>query len=536
MAEPSSLRCAVYTRKSSEEGLEQQFNSLDAQREACIAYIASQRHEGWRLVDEHYDDGGFSGGNIDRPGLNQLLVDIAAGKIDVIVVYKIDRLTRSLADFAKIVDVLDQAKASFVSVTQSFNTTTSMGRLTLNVLLSFAQFEREVTGERIRDKIAASKKKGMWMGGTAPLGYEPAGRSLTIVKDDARLVRHIFERFLQLPSVDAVVEELHDQGVRSKVRTSRHGRQSGGCRLYRGPTYLMLQNPVYRGMIKHKTEVYPGNHEPIIDEALWNKVQEKIAANRVVRATGHNAKWPSLLVGRIFGDDGVRGSPAHAHKGSRRYHYYCFKSFDGQKPLRLPAADIDRIVLTKLAEFLANKDEPDPDAARRVFRALREDRATIAPSLISDCRDALNRYVAEVRVLDCRLRIVFSAGEFEPDGHFVTEVETKRLRSMREARYVLAIPGTGQAVVDQSLLKLMAKAHAARKAMLVVDAILPAVAAAHGHTVTYFKQLLRIGHLAPDIQSAIVEGREPIELTRKTLALASDIPDDWNAQRRLFGF
>ena len=274
------LRCAIYTRKSSEDGLEQDFNSLDAQREACEAYITSQKQEGWRLLPELYDDGGFSGATMERPALKRLLADVGQGRIDVVVVYKVDRLTRSLSDFARIVDIFDGKGASFVSVTQAFNTTTSMGRLTLNVLLSFAQFEREVTGERIRDKIAASKKKGMWMGGNPPLGYDCENRKLIVNDAEADTVRHIFRRYLATGSVRLLKNQLDTEGITSKVRTASDGSIFGGKPLARGALYLLLQNRIYRGEIVHKDRSYPGQHDPIVDQELWDAVQ----ANRSRRA------------------------------------------------------------------------------------------------------------------------------------------------------------------------------------------------------------------------------------------------------------
>src|SRR3954447_18726686 len=293
------LRCAVYTRKSSEEGLEQDFNSLHAQREACDAYIASQRQEGWVALPAMYDDGGFSGGTTDRPALQRLLADIAAGKIDIVVVYKVDRLTRSLTDFARIVDLFDKHRVSFVSVTQAFNTTTSMGRLTLNVLLSFAQFEREVTGERIRDKIAASKKKGMWMGGQPPLGYDVQDRKLVPNEAEAAIVRHIFRRYVELRSVRDLKAELDSAGIVSKARRAADGSPYGARPLARGALYLMLSNRIYRGEIVHKGQGYPGEHAAIVDEGLFSVVQAILAGNRVERRTGGDSSEPSLLMGLV---------------------------------------------------------------------------------------------------------------------------------------------------------------------------------------------------------------------------------------------
>jgi site-specific DNA recombinase len=277
------LRCAIYTRKSSEEGLDQEFNSLDAQREACEAYVRSQKHEGWSALPTLYDDPGYSGGNMERPALKRLLADIAAKRIDVVVVYKVDRLTRSLADFAKIVEVFDASSVSFVSITQAFNTTSSMGRLTLNVLLSFAQFEREVTGERIRDKIAASKKRGLWMGGQPALGYDVRDRKLVVNEAEAETVRMIFRRYLDLGSVRELKAALDAEGVVSKHRTAATGDAYGGQSFSRGALYEMLQNRVYRGEIVHKGAAYPGEHPAIVEEDLWRQVREKLESNGVER-------------------------------------------------------------------------------------------------------------------------------------------------------------------------------------------------------------------------------------------------------------
>src|ERR1700746_1297618 len=280
---PKIRRCAVYTRKSSEEGLEQEFNSLHAQREACEAFIKSQAGEGWRLVRTHYDDGGLSGATMERPALQRLMADIAKGLIDAVVVYKVDRLTRSLADFAKMVEVFDARGVSFVAVTQQFNTTTSMGRLTLNVLLSFAQFEREATGERIRDQIAASKRKGIWMGGLVPLGYEVRDRQLVINEAEATTVRHIFTRYCELGSVRLLKEELDRNGVRSKIRVSKDGVESGGQAFSRGALYTLLRNPIYVGEIRHKGVCHPGQHAPIVDRAIWDKVAKLLLERPPVR-------------------------------------------------------------------------------------------------------------------------------------------------------------------------------------------------------------------------------------------------------------
>src|SRR5687768_5105889 len=320
------LRCAIYTRKSSEEGLEQTFNSLDAQREACEAYVLSQKHEGWSVLCDRYDDGGFSGGSMERPALTKLLADIEAGRVDVVVVYKVDRLTRSLADFAKMVEIFDAQKVSFVSVTQQFNTTTSMGRLTLNVLLSFAQFEREVTSERIRDKIAASKRKGMWMGGFVPLGYEPRSRSLVVNEAEAQTVRTLFSLYLQLGNVRRVKEEADRLNLRSKQHCNGNGRSYGGVSFSRGAIYKILSNPIYVGEIVHRGERHPGSHPAIIAREIWDAVQNQLATNAARHKRQAGTPSSSLLAGLIFDQGGEPLTPTHASKGGRRYRYYVSRS------------------------------------------------------------------------------------------------------------------------------------------------------------------------------------------------------------------
>jgi site-specific DNA recombinase len=358
---PSRLRCAVYTRKSSEEGLEQEFNSLDAQHEACQAYVASQASLGWRLVPDRYDDGGISGGTMERPALKRLLQDISEGRIDVVVVYKIDRLTRSLTDFARIVEIFDRAGASFVSVTQQFNTTTSMGRLTLNVLLSFAQFEREVTAERIRDKIAASKKKGMWMGGQVPLGYRVENRKLLINEEEAATVRFLFDRYLELKSVKALGREARD----SKL-TVRRANPRGGAETYRtaafspGNLYHLLSNPIYIGMIRHKEQLHQGEHQPIIDKDTFQAAQALLSEQASPRRSSTNQQDVHLLTGLIYDQDGNRMRPVHSRRGDRRWRYYVSKAHvDGQSPARpewrLPADELDALILHQVGELLSDQ-------------------------------------------------------------------------------------------------------------------------------------------------------------------------------------
>jgi site-specific DNA recombinase len=373
------LRCAVYTRKSSEEGLDMEFNSLEAQRESCEAYVASQRAEGWLLVSDRYDDGGFSGGTLDRPALKRLLADIEAGKVDIVVVYKIDRLSRSLMDFSRLVEVFDQHKVTFVSVTQSFNTTTSMGRLTLNILLSFAQFEREVIGERIRDKFAASRKRGMWMGGWAPLGYEVRDRKLIVNEADAKLVRSIFQRFLKVGSATTLARELIAENVRNKY----------GKLIDKGILYKILNNPVYIGVAVHKGASYPGEHVGIIDRKLWDRVQAKFQESPRKRAAATRVQTPSLLRGIIFDPAGIAMSPTHTRKGGRLYRYYLSQTVlklgaSDCPAARVPAAEIEGIVIEQIRLLLLS-----PEIIVQTWRIARKSIKCLAEC---DVRNALRAF------------------------------------------------------------------------------------------------------------------------------------------------
>ena len=360
------LRCAVYTRKSTEEGLDMEFNSLDAQREACEAYVASQKAEGWVLVPTRYDDGGFSGGTLERPALQRLLGDIEAGLVDVVVVYKIDRLSRSLMDFSKLVEVFDRNDVTFVSITQSFNTTTSMGRLTLNILLSFAQFEREVIGERVRDKVAASRRKGIWMGGPLPFGYRCADRKLLVVEEEAAIVRMIFERFVRLGSATMLVHELAAEGV------TRRGKP-----LDKGGLYKMLANQVYIGKAVHKGVAYDGEHEAIIDQGLWDKVHTIMAVSPRTRACRTRAQTPALLKGLIFAPGGKAMTPTHTRKNGRFYRYYVTMSLIKEGPDacpvgRVPAAQIENAVIDQLRSLLRT-----PEMVARTWKGVRAEGETM---------------------------------------------------------------------------------------------------------------------------------------------------------------
>lgn len=404
---PPVRRCAIYTRKSTEEGLEQDFNSLDAQREACHSYIMSQKAEGWTPLKESYDDGGFSGGNMDRPALKQLMLDIEAGKVHIIVVYKIDRLTRSLMDFAKLVEVFDKHGVTFVSVTQSFNTTTSMGRLTLNVLLSFAQFEREVTGERIRDKFAASKKKGMWMGGGVPLGYEVKDRTLVPHSQNAEIIRNIFQTYLKAEGVLDLKIHLETAGYKTQK----------GCFFSRGGLYSLLINPVYIGKVRHKKQVYDGLHQAIISMDLWEAVQKKLAEN----LEGRGQKRVShrfLLQGLLYGEDDVLYTPVFTSKGSQLYRYYVSRNkFEGKKaPVRrYPAQEIEDFVVQTLRKHTGDTEN--------LSRILGVDHA-LNYSMLQDLSNEHTSFPTEVFVRKIIRKIVICKDsltiETNPDGYKIT--------------------------------------------------------------------------------------------------------------------
>jgi site-specific DNA recombinase len=565
-------RCAIYTRKSSEEGLEQAFNSLDAQREACAAFILSQKHEGWTVLPTLYDDGGFSGGTTERPALKRLIADIEAGEIDVIVVYKVDRLTRALSDFAKLVEVFDRRGVSFVSITQQFNTTTSMGRLTLNVLLSFAQFEREVIGERVRDKIAASKKKGMWMGGFPSLGYDVRDRKLVVNKQEALTVLHIFRRYVELKSVHALQADLDGAGIRSKGRTRPDGSVYGGQKLSRGALYLMLQNRIYRGEITHKGNAYPGEHPAIVEKPLWDQVQAVLAVNRVERATGAYAKQPSLLAGMIFDETGERLTPTYCVKKGTRYRYYVSTSLitgaakDRSNGRRMPAANLESLVIQRLCTFLADQgavldaiqgEYPDGAGQRRLIdrgRQIAEELGTLAPDKI---KATLMMLLSRVDVRsDCleisinrRRLIELLAGQTinpimhdqlpknESDDVLTLTVMARLKRVGREMR-MLVENSDDQTPADPSLLRIIARAHDIQELLTQnADLTVHDIAREEGVSGAYIYCLLRLPSLAPDIVTAIINGCNPPQLTaKKLMRLTPQLPIDWAQQRKLLGF
>lgn len=534
------LRCAIYTRKSTEEGLEQSFNSLDAQREACAAYIASQRHEGWEADPAAYDDGGFSGGNMERPGLKRLLADVMSGRIHVIVVYKVDRLTRALSDFAKIVEVLDKHGASFVSVTQAFNTTTSMGRLTLNVLLSFAQFEREVTGERIRDKIAASKKKGMWMGGTVPLGYDARDRQLVINDAEAATVRMIFERYVELQSLPLLAEEIERKGMRSKVRALRDGRQTGGAIYSQGALAHILKNVIYIGRIPHGDNVYDGQHEAIVSPELWDCCQALLTGKRANLPRPRKSQ-PSPLNGFLEDEHGRGMMSAHANRGTRRYRYYVSRPGDHiEQAWRIPAGDIEAIVVERLKHFLGQPslvvDQLGVDFDG--FAALERRSAELmtqlgdATSLAAVLEQLRTRIIVSQTSVDIHFTRADLAALFGGTVDYDERIEISAAvtfkRRGHELRLIYAAPEARPALRDDHLIQLLAKGRRAWQTLKAGEG--------RGPDRRELVRMARLQFLAPDIIMAILEGRQPVDMTARSLLRVADLPLDWREQRRVLGF
>ena len=563
------LRCAIYTRKSTDEGLEKDFNSLDAQREACAAFIQSQKHEGWTGLPTLYDDGGYSGGTMERPALKRLLVDIEAGRVDVIVVYKVDRLTRALSDFAKLVEIFDRRGVSFVSITQQFNTTTSMGRLTLNILLSFAQFERELIGERVRDKVAASKKKGMWMGGTVPLGYDAKDRKLVVNKAEARRVEDIYRRYLRLKSVPALQVELDAAGIRSKGRARPDGTEHGNQQFSQGALYLLLQNRTYRGEATHKGNAYPGEHAAVVDKPLWDAVQAVLAENRVQRTTGANTKVPSLLTGMLFDEAGERLTPTWSLKKGTRYRYYVSTSLakGGSKTpstrRRIPAGNLETIVIERLQRLFSSRGElldaiegasigrtgqgqliqrgrqiaaelgQTPEQNRSIVTALVH-RVEIGPDSV------------KIGVSQDRLAALLGSNELEftrdrpidPSDDVLTLTAPVQLTRVGREMKLLVDDSNDNRSPDMGLLRVVTRAYDVQR-RLAEDTTLTVHDIAHEERVTsdYLYVVLRLRWLAPDITTAIVNGRQPPQLNAKRLMrLTAQLPADWSEQRALLGF
>ncbi len=576
------VRCAIYTRKSSEEGLEQDFNSLHAQREACEAYVASQRHEGWTVLPEVYDDGGFSGGSLERPALRALLAAIDAGGIDVVVVYKVDRLTRSLADFAKIVEVFDAKSVSFVSVTQQFNTTSSMGRLTLNVLLSFAQFEREVTGERIRDKIAASKRKGMWMGGNVPLGYAARDRSLVIEPEEAATVRQVYELYGRLGTVRLVKHEVDRLGLVSKRRPRPDGRVLGGVGFTRGALYKLLSNPVYAGDIVHRDTRHRGLHEPIIPPEAWEEVQRQLTSN-AVRARGQgSATSPSLLAGLIVDQAGAPLTPTHANKKGRRYRYYVSRALvagprtgSGAEATpstddraarrrdadtwRLPAAEIEALVIDALHDLLIDQSRLADQLGLGLLRPDALDAALLIGASLADTlkrasgheqRDLLQSILDRVEIGAERIVIALNpaalwaelgaAGEMPPgledrDRRLALTIPIRLARRGSELKIVMADrPETHR---DRSMIGRLARGYLWFEELRTGSVkSLGEIAEREGIQVTMVRRACDLAFLSTDMIEAILAGEQPVDLNSEAFKVSYPLPIGWEEQRRVLGF
>lgn len=549
-------RCAIYTRKSSEEGLEQEFNSLDAQADSCAAYILSQAGESWENTGQVYSDAGISGGHMERAGLQSMLEDIEAGKIDIIVVYKVDRLTRSLADFAKLVDVFDTHEVSFVSVTQAFNTTNSMGRLTLNVLLSFAQFEREVTAERIRDKIAASKAKGKWMGGLPSLGYDNVNTKLVINTAEAKTIRHIFRRYLALRSVGALKAELDKDGYITKVRKTRKLRQRGGNSFYRGHLCRILCNPVYIGMIKHKDNVYKGEHEPIVDNELWENVQSMLKANAPKRKRKINIKSRCLLTGIIYDATGDRLSPVSSKKPNGRRHRYYVSSrlrkgeLDDGTAFRLPAAHIEAHVVRRLTALL--KDTP------RLLKHLQLENspahvvskvAASAEAITTRLASTAGSETARTTILDILQRIDVHTDRLvltlwhQPlfpgaDEDRTIKLEYTLQQKRRGVESKLIIGGKVLGEPDKDLIRIIAKARSWYDGLKSEEhTSINDIASYENMDKGDVSRTLPLAFLAPSIVSEIISGQHPVDMTPDSLRRkTAHLPLDWNEQRQFLGF
>jgi site-specific DNA recombinase len=531
-------RCAIYTRKSSEEGLEQDFNSLHAQRESCEAFVNSQKHEGWIALPTIYEDGGYSAGSMDRPALQQLLADIKSGAVDVVVVYKVDRLTRSLTDFAKIVEIFDAAGASFVSITQQFNTSTSMGRLTLNVLLSFAQFEREVTGERIRDKIAASKKKGMWMGGWVPLGYDRKDRTLTVNEAEAKTVRTIFELFLKLKSVRDVQNELARLDLRTKPYLAERGRAIGNLPFARGHIYRILSNRLYAGEINHKGVNHQGQHPALISKKTWDGVQAQLTANRHANRTRCNVKSASLLAGLIFDATGNRLVSSHTTKNGKRYRYYVTSAGAGRTiptpnldTLRISAAQIEDVVLASVSSLLTDKQRISSllrkhrcsgaeiasafETASQLAHALATSSSSRGQALISDLvsRVTVTKTSIKISIKSTQLRAVLS-NKPEPsevrkdrEADIILEAQYKSPSRGPAIKLLTEASGGSRSEPDPVVVKAVARARRWFE-QLVTGKVnsMAQIAARENITDNYVSNLIHLAWLPPRQIDLILEG------------------------------
>lgn len=557
---PIKKRCAVYTRKSTEEGLDQDFNSLDAQAESCSAYILSQAGEGWTGPTRIYSDGGISGGHMNRPGLLALMSDIEAGRVDIVVVYKVDRLTRSLADFAKLVDVFDRHDVSFVSITQAFNTTTSMGRLTLNVLLSFAQFEREVTAERIRDKIAASKKRGQWMGGLPPLGYDNIEKRLVVNAGEADTIKHIMTRYVALKSVGELKVELDRDGYKTKLRSTKKQSQTGGKPFSRGHLYKLLANPVYIGKVTHKGECYDGQHDPIIDPDLWHQVQDRLRDNAPKRKRSINLSSESLLKGLIFDGNDNRLSPTYTKKANgRRYRYYISTHQTQGKmgygsDLRLPAEQTEKVVIRQLTSNLSettlllkhwNDDTLTPSEisslqhqAEQILKMLKSDsrkeqRATLI-DLVERIQITQNQLILNIR----REAFAETSNSAALKMDQLIQIGASLKMKRRGVETKLIIGGNGTSEADPEVLQTIANARQWYESLKTgAFKSIGEIAKRNHLNKSEVSRILPLAFLAPSIIKDCIDGKHPVDLTADGLRRkASRLPSGWQDQRTDLGF
>jgi len=548
-----TIRCAIYTRKSSEEGLDMDFNSLDAQREACESYIKSQQHEGWILVEKQYNDGGFSGGTLERPALKELFQDIEAGKIDTVVVYKIDRLTRSLMDFSKIVELFDKKLVSFVSITQQFNTTTSMGRLTLNILLSFAQFEREVTGERIRDKVAASKKKGIWMNGKPPIGYELKDRKLVIDDINAKKTRMIFDKYLELKSVPDLIGYLKENDIKTRNNVFFN----------KGGLYHLLQNKTYIGLITHKDKVYNGEHQAIIDNEVFEKAQQLLIKNRVSKRCSIGAKNPSLLAGKIFDDKGNYMSPSHSNKGKRRYRYYVsqaitqFRRNEAGSVSKIPAGEIETFVINEISCFIFNirniqqyienfdvrKQKDILDALKNLQLNLK---GMLNPHFIRTILNKITLSSEKIEIIFCQNQLIKSLeaityGTFLPEevkqetkNPIIITTPIKIIQTATKGSWMIMSDSNRQeSNVNSHLIKAIAKSYYWNNLLLSGEATssIDIQKMENLSDNKNIKEILRLRFLAPDIIERILNGTQTPDLNVQKLVSINTL--DWDEQRKI---
>ena len=544
------VSCAIYTRKSSEEGLEQDFNSLDAQREACAAYILSQKSLGWVEVPNSYDDGGMSGNTLDRPGVQRLISDIRQRKVQVIVVYKVDRLTRSLTDFAKLVDLFYEFNVSFVSVTQQFNTTTSMGRLTLNMLLSFAQFEREVTGERIQDKIAASKRKGMWLGGMAPIGYKANGRTLEIDEEKAKTVREIYRMYLEIGDVPSLKRRLDEMGwITPKRPTNREGHQ--GNRPYsRGHLYKMLSNPIYIGQIPHKDEVHAGQLPALIDMQTWEAVRKTMTEHLQGFRSGENNAWPSILIGLAHDGAGRRLTPVHTRKRSKIYRYYSSpadtETCDPDK-IRVKSGELEDAVITGLKSFLLDEvrllqflDDENLDRLDELLQSARE----LHLSHDRPNREMMQRCIQKVEVTRRQVLVRFRPTSLGPDednlhdARALIEVPVTLKRCGMAMRLIVnQEAATRSRKTDIRMITLLTKASDWFSQLRSGECKnMAEIAKEDGTTTAYVCKIIPLAFLSPEIVRRIMLGQYPAELNAEQLLKKTPLPHDWKEQARLLGF